>query len=128
MISKKKKLAVAKTMFKQSLNEKGFIDPKKVNRVLREISSLKPAGLVNILKTYRRLVEEKIRLEEITVEAGTKVSNQKKVKEELISRSGARVAKFKINPSIVFGARITHGDWIFDSNLPAKLKQLTQNL
>ncbi len=125
MKNRKKIIKIAKIMFRDSLSE-GLVDTKLVSQILKKIIVQKPPGLINILKIYKRLIETQLKKEEIILEAGSKIANQKKLEKELIKRTGAQRIKFKIDPGIVFGARVTHGDWIYDATLDAKLKQLTR--
>lgn len=122
MTSKKKVVAAAKTLFKESLTE-DKVDEKKIRKILDRIGQQKNPQAAKILKVYKRLVERALSWEEILVEAGEPVA--KDVEKTLLLATGARKAKFKVDPKIVLGAKITHGDWIYDATLEAKLKQLT---
>lgn len=126
MTGKRKQAQVAKTMFKQSLNGKGFVDTQEVHRILKETIALKPAGLINILKTYKKLIEAKIAQEEVTIETTSKIPNQKQMENEILKKTGGKTIRYKVNPKIVFGAKIIHGDWVYDTTLTAKLNQLTK--
>jgi len=125
MKNRKKIIKIAKIMFKDSLSE-DLVDTKLVSQTLKKIIFQKPPGLINILKIYKRLIETQLKKEEIILEAGSKIANQKKLEKELIKKTGAQRIRFKIDPVIVFGAKVTHGDWIYDATLDAKLKQLTR--
>jgi len=124
MITRKKQIQIAKAMLKKSLKS-GLVDSKLVSFVLREIISQKPQGLTKILKVYKRLVENKLKKEEILIETAQKVANQKQLEQEFTKKTRVKRINFKINPKIVFGAKITSGDWIHDATLDAKLGQLT---
>ncbi len=117
---------IAKTLFKKSLTG-GSIDNKKVQTILKELAVIKPAGLSTILKTYKRLVVEKLSTEEIILETNDKISVQKSLVDELKKKTGAIRVKNVTNPNIVFGVKVTHGDWIWDETLDSKLKQLAIN-
>jgi len=125
MITRKKQIQIAKAMLKKSLKS-GLVDSKLVSFVLREIISQKPQGLTKILKVYKRLVENKLKKEEILIESAQKVANQKQLEQEFTKNTGVKRINFKINPKIVFGAKVTSGDWIYDATLDAKLNQLTK--
>ncbi|KKR75052.1 hypothetical protein A2470_00440 [Candidatus Curtissbacteria bacterium RIFOXYC2_FULL_41_11] len=125
MIAKKKQIQIAKVMLKNSLSG-GLVNSKLVSFVLREVISQRPQGLTKILKVYRRLVENKLKKEEILIESAQKVANQKQLEQEFTKNTGVKRINFKINPKIVFGAKITAGDWIYDATLDAKLNQLTK--
>ena len=47
------------------------------------------------------------------------------MEKELLSKTKAKRIKYKINPKLIFGLRITHGDFVYDATLDSKLKQLT---
>ena len=125
-MTKKKQLAVAKSMLRQSLYL-GLVDSQKVHQVLKEITTVKPVGLSKILQIYRKLIEVVLTKEKVIVESATKIADQKQLTEKLSRKTGARKILFKINPKIVFGAKITHGDWVYDETLQAKLGQLTSD-
>ena len=125
MIAKKKQIQIAKVMLKNSLSG-GLVNSKLVSFVLREVISQRPQGLTKILKVYRRLVENKLKKEEILIESAQKVANQKQLEQEFTKNTGVKRINFKINPKIVFGAKVTSGDWIYDATLDAKLEQLTK--
>ena len=115
---------LAKIMFKKSLKD-GLINPTSVSAVLKEIASQKPHGLKNILKSYKHLIEAKIAQEELIVETAQKTKDIEKMEKELLSKTKAKRIKYKINPKLIFGLRITHGDFVYDATLDSKLKQLS---
>lgn len=124
---RKKLRDFAKAMFKKSLSD-GFLDEKKVKQVLKEIADQKGTQTVKILRIYKKLIEKALANEEIIIESAQKnMTNKKEIEKTLLSKTNAKKVVFRTNPTIVFGARITHGDWIYDSTLDAKLKQLTIN-
>ena len=111
-------------MYKKSLKE-GLVNLASVSAVLKEIVSQKPHGLKNILKSYKHLIEAKIAQEELIVETAQKTKDIEKMERDLLSKTGTRRIKYKINPKLIFGLRITHGDFVYDATLESKLKQLT---
>ena len=115
---------LAKIMFKKSLKD-GIVNPANVSLVLKENVSQKPQGLKNILKIYKHLVETKLAKEELIVETAQKTTEITKMEKELLSKTGAKRIKYKTNPKMVFGLKITHGDFVYDLTLGSKLKQLT---
>ena len=120
----KKIKVLAKVMFKKSLKE-GVVNSASVSAVLKETISQKPQNLKNILKFYKHLIESKIAREELIVETAQKTKEIEKMEKELLSKTGARRIKYKINPKLIFGLRITHGDFVYDATLDSKLKQLS---
>jgi len=117
---------IAKSLFKKSLNSDGFVDTKKVQVILNTIVSQKPPQLIKILKIYKKLIAAALSHEELVVETAEKLSNQKKFEQNLFAKTGAARISYRINPNIVLGARITHGDWVWDETLQAKLENLTK--
>ena len=115
---------LAKVMYKKSLKD-GIVNPAGVSAVLKETISQKPQNLKNILKFYKHLIEAKIAQEELIVETAQKTKEIEKMEKELLSKTGARRIKYKINPKMIFGLKITHGDFVYDASLDSKLKQLT---
>lgn len=124
MKSRKKQLLAAKNMFKESLTDNN-IDPAKVRQILKKIIAQRSTNLVNILKIYKRLIETKLTQEQVIVETAADLTNQKELARKLIAKTKAKKVLVRINPKIVFGVKIVHGDWIWDATLDAKLKQLT---
>lgn len=124
MITKRKIKLIAKTIFKESLKN-GQVDNIRVRTIVAKIIKLKPEGFLKILKGYKKLIGAQIAKEEISVESAIGLSkNQAK---EILARTNAKKIHYKLNKDMVFGAKITHGDWIYDASLDAKLKQLTIN-
>lgn len=126
-MSQKKDIQIAKSLFRKSLTG-SLIDTKKVSLILKVLVGRKPHHLVNILRIYKRLLNGAISKEEIVVESALKLENQKQLEKELIQKSSARRVIFKVNPKITAGVKITHGDWIYDASLNAKLAQLLTNI
>ena len=118
---------IAKSLFKKSLNNDGLVDTKKVQIILNTIVSQKPPQLIKILKKSKKLIEAALSREELVFETAQKLPNQKKFEQNLFAKTGANRINYKINPNIVLGARITHGDWVWDESLQAKLNNLTNS-
>lgn len=127
MISRKKQKLIAKQMFRDSLTN-GSTDPEKTRKILAKAILEKPPGLLKILKIYKRLVETAVAKEQIILETAVALSNKKPLEKELLKKTGARKILYKTSPKITFGAKISHGDWIYDATLDAKLRQLTTNI
>ena len=123
----KKLTKIAKIMFKNCLDANGFVSGAKVKAQMQIVAKAKPQGLTRILKTYKRLIETALSKEEIIVESAVKLASLKKIEAELLEKTGAKKVTYKINPNIILGAKIRHGDWIWDETLDAKLNQLTMN-
>ena len=113
-------------MFKQSLTN-GVVNPKKVGLILKAVGAQKLAHPTGVLKVYKRLIEIALKKEDVMVESASKLTNQAKFEKELKQKTGALRIKYKFDPSIILGVRITHGDWIYDETLDEKLRQLTTN-
>ncbi len=122
MIARKKLQKIAKTMYKNSFSG-SYIDPKKVSRNLSIIAKEKPQGATKILTLYKQLVQRALSQEEIIVETPQKLASASE--KDLLKRTGAKKLVYKLNPDLVFGAKITNGDWIWDQTLDARLKQST---
>ena len=80
--------------------------------------------MASILKIYKKLIENTLLKEQVVVETALRLTNQKKIEKEILNRTGAKRIIYKTNPKIVLGAKITHGDWVWDETLSAKLAQL----
>ena len=113
----------AKILFRKSLTD-DTVDVKKVQFVLKETVAQKPPQLASILKIYKKLIENTLLKEQVVVETALRLTNQKKIEKEILNRTGAKRIIYKTNPKIVLGAKITHGDWVWDETLSAKLAQL----
>lgn len=122
----KKELQIAKSLFRKSLTD-GSVNSKKVRTILKELSSQRVSRLVGILRAYRRLLSSALSQEEVVVESATKITNLNEFEKEIKVKTKAKRIVYKINPKIIIGAKITHGDWIYDSTLSAKLERLTMS-
>jgi len=120
----KKELKIAKGMFKQSLTS-DIVDTKKVRTIIKEVVVQKPAHLIRILRAYKRLLASALSKEVVVIEMATKIANLKEFEKEIKAKTHAKRIIYKTNPKIITGAKVTHGDWIYDSTLDTKLKQLT---
>ena|SRR3989344_1605086 len=125
MVAKRKITKIAKIMFKNSLKNRQ-LDNGRIRTIVSKIVKLKPEGFLKILKAYKKLVASQMAKEEILIESATPLNkNQEK---EILTRAEAKNIRYKINKNMVFGAKITHGDWIYDASLDAKLQQLTSDV
>lgn len=122
----KKQAKIAKVLFKKSLDQKGQLAPNRISQIIKALAYKKPQGLLAILKAYRRLCQSQLRKEEVEVEMPEKVMD-KKIEKLILLKTSARRINFKMNPNMVLGAKITHGDWVWDETLDAKLQQLILN-
>ena len=126
MTGNKKIIQIAKIMFKNSMSD-GYLDTNKTKRMIVEVSAKNPTGLVKILTAYKKYVQRQIESEEVIIESAVPLPN-KSMEKELLSKTGARRIKYQINSQMVTGAKIKHGDWLYDESLSGKLEKLTQEL
>lgn len=126
MTSRKKLLKEARILFKTSLTD-NFVDENKVKKILKVVSLKKSPRLLKILKKYKRLIEQKTAQEELVIETETGLK-QTTLTKKLMAKTKARRIIYKINPKMIFGAKVSHGDWIWDATLDAKLAQLTNEV
>ena len=120
---KKKRQEIARSLFKKSLT-KGSLDTKKVRKVITLLEKENPFNLKAILKTYRNLIVSALSYEEVVVETGMAPAGKKALEKKLLQKTGAKRVVFKENKNIIFGARIKHGDWVWDATLDSKLSQI----
>lgn len=125
MTSRKKILKEAKSLFKASLKN-NLIDENKVKKITKLIASQKRAESLKLLKFYKRLIDQKIAQEQLLIETPT-AFKQLALTKKLMAKTGVRKIIYKTNPKLILGARVKHGDWIWDSTLDAKLNQITQS-
>lgn len=123
MKTRQKLTNFVKALFKASLKA-GIVDEVKVHQLLKLLEERKPPGTLQILKIYKGRIQTALAKETVTVEIPTKIKNQPEI-ERRLQKTGAQKILFRINPQIVFGAKITSGDWIWDATLDAKLRKLT---
>lgn len=126
MTSRKKIIKEAKTLFKTSLKNNS-VDENKVKKILKVIASQKRAESLKLLKIYKRLIEQKTAQEELVIETETGLK-QTTLTKKLMAKTKARRIIYKVNPKMIFGAKVTHGDWIWDATLDAKLAHLTNEV
>lgn len=118
----KKNYQIAKMMFKGSIKG-GSVDASLIKKVLGYVLDLKPHGLSKILKIYKNLISQALAKEELTIEAAVLPSFSKSA---LLKNTGAKRIILKKNPGIVFGAKVTHSDWVWEETLDSKLRSITQ--
>lgn len=126
MRNRRKIAKIAKFLFKKSLTN-GAVDAKKVDSILKNLAKKPLPDIVKILKIYKKLIEIALGWQEITVETADKSALDKKLQSQLLSKTAAQKIRYKIDPKIIIGAKIRHGDWEFDATLDAKLRLLTIN-
>lgn len=121
----KKNIQTAKALCKCCYtNDK--IDPVKIKTVLKHFEKTKSTNDSDILRTFKRLIETAISKENVIVEAAQEIPKQQEFEKMLLEKTGANKVLYRINPNLVFGLRIIHGDKIYDATLDAKLNQLMQ--
>lgn len=123
----KKQTKIAKELFKKSLDQKGFISQNRIHQILTATARIRPQGLADILKAYKRLVAAQLKKEEVEVETAQNFKSTK-LEKSILAKTGTKRVFFKTAPSLVLGAKITHGDWVWDASLDAKLGQLTTDI
>ena len=123
----KKQKRIAKVLFKRSLDARGQLAESKVRQILAQLARARPQGMLGILKAYRRLIEAQLKKEKVEIEMA-QPQKSKRFEKLILRKPGARQINLKTNPNMVVGAKITHGDWIWEESLDAKLKQLTTNI
>lgn len=105
--------------------ENGQVDSKLVRKVVGEVVSQKPYRLSHILKLFRRLVAQKLAWEEVVLETAALPSFNKS---DFLKKTNTKRIVVKINPQIVFGAKIIHGDWVWEETLHSKLEQIKNSI
>jgi len=126
MKNRRKIAKIAKLLFKNSLTS-GEIDIKKAGSILKSLTKKPVPDTIKVLKIYKRLIEIALSWEDILIETADRLALDKKLQSQLLLKTGAQKIKYRLNPKIITGAKITHGDWVWDASLDAKLKQLTVN-
>ena len=119
----KKNIKIAKSMFQKSLVN-GILNTACAKAILKETIAQRPRNLTNILKIYKRYIEAKTAKEELILEVPQKIAKILKIEPELLKKTGAQKIIYKVNPRLVFGAKIFYGDWIIDASLSGKLNTL----
>jgi F0F1-type ATP synthase delta subunit len=124
MISKKKITKIARIMYKNSFTGE-YLDESKISQILDRLSKYKMQGFIKILKFYKRLVEIQIAREQVIIETPFKLD--KRTEDVIIAKTSAKKINYQINPNLVFGAKIKHGDWVYDNTLDSKLDLIVQD-
>lgn len=124
-MTQKKQRELAKKMYKSSLTH-GLVNSLKVQQVIKEAFKNRVQNLPSVLKAYKRLIETALKKEVLIIESATPITNQKSLEAQIRAKTKANKVNFEINPNIIVGARITHGDWIYDATLDTELNQLKE--
>lgn len=125
MLSKRKIEQLAKVMYKNSFTSV-YLDNTKIVKILKTITSSNIRETSKILKNYKRLIEAQASREEIFIESPEKLNLN--TEKQIIAKTGAKKIQYQINPNLVFGAIIKHGDWVWDDTLDSKLGQILRRL
>lgn len=115
---------IAKTMFAASLKN-GLVDEAQGKQILSLVTRRKPQGLLKTLRLYKNLVDSAQNKEKVTIQSAAKLDRQTLTR--ISAKTHTRKIAVTVNPRLVFGTRITHGDWVWDNTLEGKLEQLTAN-
>lgn len=124
---KKDQIKIAKMLLKNSFSA-GALSEKKIRSNLASLKKFKIVDLSLILKTYKKLIEKQLSKDEILIESPTKLTLPKKTTDSLLRKLGAKRIRYSENPHLVLGARILHGDWVYDTTLDAKLESMKGRL
>lgn len=124
---RKKQQTLANILFKQSLDRYGALDTAKVRQILQKIARAKVEA-IPVLRAYKKKIADKLTREQILVESAVQFKNPRELAQKLTQTTGAKKVIYKINPQLVFGVKIRHGDWVWDETLGAKLEQLTTDI
>lgn len=117
-------MQIVRVLLAKSLDKNGIVSSQKVHQILAAISKERPPGTAGILKAYRRLLQSRLKKEEVEVETA-QVVKSKNLQKVILRKTGAKRVIFRTNQNLTIGAKITHGDWVWDETLDAKLAQLT---
>lgn len=120
---KKDRIKIVKLLFKNSLTG-GFLSEKKIRENLTYLKKFKTVDLSPILKAYKKIIEKQLKKEEVLIESPIKLNLSEKTLGSLMEKFGVKRIRVKENPGLILGARVLHGDWVYDSTLDAKLDQL----
>lgn len=127
-MNRKKQKQLPKLLFKKSLSGSGIVDPKKVRLVLAYLQKSKGTNLKNLLTGYKNIIQAKLEKEEVIVETPSTIAYKKNIEKRLLEKTGAKKVSYVTNSNLIFGARIKHGDWIWEDTLDSKLEQIKSNL
>ncbi len=121
MKAKQKLKKIAKTMLTKSLTA-GALDETKVKKVLKIAAASHSPQISKILKVYKGLAQRALAKDQLTIESASPLGPREI--NVLLTKTQAKKIHHKTNPEMVFGVKITHGDWVYDASLDSKLKQL----
>ena len=115
--------ATVKLLIKNSLNN-GQVDVKKAANIVKALMHSKIPNLLNVLRLYKKRLQIQISKEEVYIETATKLSGMEK---DILGKTGAKRIIYKLNPQMIAGIKIKHGDWVWEESLDSKLTQITQS-
>lgn len=108
-------------MYKNSFKGE-YLDESKIKFLVTFIVKNQVQALPKILKAYKRLIGTQAAKERVVIETPLKLDTN--LEKSILFKTKAKKLEYQLNPDLVAGAKITHGDWIWDSSLDSKLDQL----
>ncbi len=108
----------AKQLFKLSIMD-GVVNEKRVHEIVSALVARKPLHYVQILQTYKNLLEKFLTSQEIVIETPKGFD----MKDNAI-KSNKKIVVYE-NSEIVCGVKVIDGDWVYDNTLEGKLLTIT---
>jgi len=121
---------LSRSLFRSSLTA-GRIDRVKVYAVLRDVAVRKPRHAMSALKDYLRLVRMELARRHAIIESATPLEADAaaRILSDLQARFGADIThEFKVNPTLLGGARIQFGSDVWDGSVSGRLDRLQNAL
>lgn len=117
----------AKKLFALSfVNES--LDEKRVLYIVSEVLKDKTREKNALISAYTKLISEYIRYNQIQIEIPKGFSISQSEVELLAKKTKAKYTRIVESEKNIFGAKITHGDWVYDNTLAAKLNNIKNTI
>lgn len=117
----------AKKLFSLSFVNK-TLNEQRVLEIVRSLISDQGTQTRAILGMYKNIVTQYIKSHTLVIEVPKGHTITSKEQKELQDISKTDYIEVVENDKIIVGARITHGDWVYDQTLDARLTQLKNSL
>ena len=118
---------LARRLFQLSVVD-GVLAPDRITGVLAYVEKHKPAGQIEVLRAYRRLVAIELAKSRAVVEHAGSLPDPllQDIAAALTKKYHRAVtATARTNPSLIAGVRVRLGDDIYESSVAAQLAALT---
>ncbi len=102
----------------------GEIDRNRVHAIVATVLQSATRNKTTVLKQYKKYIEAFVRTREVIVEVPDGFAIDRKMEQEIMEKTHAKNITVYENAGLIFGVKITHGDWVYDNTLDSQLGKI----